>query len=337
MKIGVIGAGAVSRVHINAYSKRQDVQIAGIADLNEKAAKALADKYEVPQITVDYHHFLEDKSIQVVDICLPHFLHHQVTLEAFEAGKDVILEKPISMTIEEADDMITTAEKKGRRFFVALNQRFLPAHQRAKELLSNGEIGKPFFCLAVCIGDEMPRMDDPTSWKGTWDKAGGGAMADTGTHFIDLMHYFFGLPNAVTATMKRLVVTAENKADDCSTVTLEFPDNFMAEVVVTYAATSDIWSEKKDIYGLNGSIHICNEAEKPLFIVKDKGSPQYLEVEHNPVWWEYSVGRGVNHFVDCILQDKEPIVRPEEAKLTLQTILSAYRASKEGRRLELNY
>jgi len=333
LQIGIIGAGKISDVHLEAISKIKGVKVKAIADLDKNAREKLANKYNIEKPVSNYKELLSDKKIDVVDICLPHHLHCKVTLDSFAAGKDVILEKPIALSLDDAAIMIQKARESKRRFFVALNQRFLPCHQKAKELLDRQEIGKPFLVLGTIIGDEFLRMNDPADWKGTWSKAGGGALADTGTHLIDIMQYFFGEPISVTATAKRLVVQPENKGDDNAVVTLEFPNNLMANLVITYSAISNNWSERKDIYGAKGSLHIINEAKKSLSIVRNKALPEYIEVKGGGKnWWSYSVKKAITHFIDCIINGKEPIVTPLDAKKALKTILLCYQASSEGRR-----
>lgn len=331
--VGVIGGGLAAQGHIKVYQQEEDVRVAAIAEPNDGLRAKITNLYPDSRITADYSEILKDASINLIDICVPHFLHYPITMEAFKAGKNVIVEKPIALNLTEADKMIKESKRTGCRFFVALNQRFLPVHQKVKKLLEDGEIGSPFFALAICIGDEFQRMSDPHHWKGTWNKAGGGALADTGTHLVDLMHYFFGEAIAVTATSKRLRVSDEKKADDTSTVTIEFKSGVLAEVVVTYAATSDKWSEKKHIYGNSGSLHVDNDAENPLCLVRDKNDPRIIHIEHDPNWWEYSVRKEIRHFLGCIRNDREPLVSPEDARRVLETITLAYLSAREGKRI----
>ena len=330
IKVGLIGGGAVGAVHLEAYTINKDVQFVALADSDDSAREQLASRFGISKTFSDHKQLLEDESINLVDICLPHHLHCQVALDSFTAGKDVILEKPIALSLEEADMMIKTAEESKRRFFVALNQRFLPCHQSAKELLDNGEIGKPFLVLGTVIGDEFLRMNNAADWKGVWDKAGGGVLADTGTHLIDIMHYFFGEPVSVAAFAKRLVVTPENKGDDNALVALEFSNNVLANLTLTFSATSDNWSEKKDIYGTEGSLHITNEAERPLFVIKNKSVPEYIEVKGGgDNWWGYSIKKGITHFIDCIINETDPLVTPSDARKALETILLCYQSTSE--------
>lgn len=339
LRAAIIGAGAVSRAHSGAYQLARTTGLASVdavVDPDLAAAESLAGLVGAARTERDYRRALEDKSIDVVDICLPPYLHCTVTLDALNAGKHVILEKPIAITLEEADRMLECAKRTGKRFFVMLNQRFMPCHSRAKQLLESGGIGRPFLAIATCIGDELGRMNDPSSWKGTSKYAGGGILADTGTHFVDLLQYFFGVPTVVSATTKRLVVRERNKAEDTCVVTFEYP-GLIAEFTGTYAASANSWEETKDIYGEEGSLHINNASpNSSLSITRKKGRPLPVDVESwGSDWWRLSVERGVLHFLNCIEADTEPVVYPEDARRCLQTILAAYESAKLGRPLAL--
>jgi predicted dehydrogenase len=198
LKIGIIGAGAVVQgAHVKAFQGRRDVEVVGIADPNEAYRARVGASLGCSRLYEDYRRLLDDRSVQALDICLPHFMHEGVVIEALSAGKDVLLEKPIALSLDQADRMMGAATKSGRQFFVALNERFFPAHRELKRIIDSGEHGRPFLALAQIVGDELTRMNDPSSWKGDWSKAGGGALIDTGTHIMDLMLWWFGRPRSV--------------------------------------------------------------------------------------------------------------------------------------------
>jgi predicted dehydrogenase len=328
LNVGIIGGGSVAQAHLAAYSSQKDVSVKWLADVSDTNLKASLSKCRIENTTNDYRKILDDPQVSLIDVCVPPHLHRQVGMEALGAGKNVIIEKPIALTLEEADSLINQAASAKRRLFVALNQRFLPAHIEAKHLLLNGEIGKAFLGIITCIGDETARMRDPKSWKGTWEKAGGGALADTGVHLVDLALFFFGRPVAVTAATFNLVLEVPGKGDDTSSVILEFESGAMAQICVTYVGTGDIWSEKKDLFGTNGSLHICSEAlEQPLWVVKNKGDAKSFPVEHEAQWWEFSIRKEIEHYVRCLLNDEPEDVTAQDAREVLRVILKCYEAS----------
>ena len=331
LHVGIIGSGLVGRVHLEAMLAHETVSAVSLAEpaaaLRQKAASELPIRLAV----ADYHALLDDPSIDVVDICLPHDLHHRVALEAFAAGKHVLTDKPISNTLPEADGMIAAAEASGRRFYVALNQRFMPVHQRVRQLLDDGTIGREFMATLTVIGSELPRMSDPDSWKGTWDRAGGGVLADSGTHVVDLAHDWFGPPTAVACRLARHVVKTPNKADDTCVLTLEYPDLTVA-LLLTYGAAGQGWSETRQIWSETGSLHVRLEDADPMVVWKDgRRLPQ--EVTHEPDWWAWSVGLGLAHALDRLADDQPFAVDPSDAREALRTIQAAYKSAELGQRV----
>ena len=336
LNIGIIGAGGVARAaHMPSYAGNSKVQVMAVADPDILAAKSLAEEYSIPMVVEDYHEMLDDPTIEAVDICAPHYLHYPMTMDALNQGKHVILEKPISMNLEEADRMIEAANELGLWLLVVLNQRFMPVHRKVKEMLNDGRLGKPFLLNANITGDLMLLMNDASHWKGTWDRAGGGAFFDSGSHIVDLMHYWFGKPTAVSATMKRLLVSQENKAEDTAAVTFEYGDDLIANLTVSYAVENEPWSEKKFIYGTGGDISMINEVIVPMFFISN-GSPSIIEVDHRADWWPWSHDLALRNFVNCIMENAEPLVTAEDARAALKTIQYAYQSAQESRRVVID-
>jgi len=329
LKVGLVGVGGIAYPHLVAYSLNEDVDEIYIADINEPALQDTRNKYpKVRETFKDYKQMIEEAPIELVDICTPHYLHYPMAIYSLKAGKDVICEKPIAMSLEEADEMIYTARQMRRRLFISLNQRFLPYHKKAKEIIDGGAIGRPFLAVFNIMGNEFERMNDPDNWKGSWDKAGGGAMIDTGYHAVYMMLYFFGKPRAVSAVAKRLVVQAENKADDNSVAILEFDDKVLGTIAISYTIFSEAWKEMRHIYGTEGSIHIRDDAREPLILVKEN-QPTVIETEMPGD----SIKCAVDHFIDCLLKDKEPEVKAEEARDALEVCLAVYKASEKGEKI----
>ena len=336
LKVGIIGAGAVVQgAHAKALAGRDDVEVAAIADPSENYRNAVGERLGCTRLFADYRRVLDDKDIQAVDICLPHDLHEAIVIAALDAGKDVLLEKPIAMTLEQADHMIATAKKKGRQFYVALNQRFYPPHKRLKEIIDSGEYGRPFLALCQLVGDELDRMNMADNWKGSWDRAGGGALIDTGTHIIDLILWWFGKPRTVNCDWGRFIVKPEHKADDNVAVTLRY-DAMIVQLCVSYSCRTDPWRETKQIYFPGASVHITMAPEDPIWLGKDRHPLVPIPTEPMPSWWDGSVTAGVNHWLDCFAGKARPAYGPEAARDALELILLAYRAAKEQRTLAVS-
>jgi len=337
IRVGLIGAGAITRPHVDAFVRNPHVEKnVTLADPSEQAREALAKEFGIIRKTcADHRELLDDPTINVIDICTPHYLHAPQAIEAMQAGKDVIIEKPLAMSVEQCDEMIRVSEDTGRRLFCALCQRRLPAHLKALELIQAGEIGKVFMGSINVIGNEFPRMNDPESWKGDWDKAGGGALFDTGYHAVYTLQHFFGPAKAVTAMTRRLVVEPENKADDTSVVAMEMADNVLCSIVVTYSATGDRWSEERRFVGTEGSLLVRDDPEDEMPLLLFHGADfQAVRVHNPPGVSRYAVRQTVSEFIDCIVEGTQSDITLDEARSAVATVMAAYESDREGRRVE---
>lgn len=321
---------------MEGYVKSIHADAVVLADTSQERLRAMTDEWGIIKETVtDYRELLNDDSIDVIDCCLPHYLHYPVVMDALRAGKHAIVEKPIAMTVEQGQEMIAEAKARGKKLFVSLNQRMFPAHLKAKELLDEGLVGTPFLGIANIIGNEFRNMNNPDHWKGSWEKAGGGALIDTGFHAVYMMQHFLGEAHAVTARTRRLVVKPDNKADDNSCVIMDCPKNVTVNIVVTYTALAHPWTEQRHIFGTEGSIHIYDGEDEPLVLVRDQAAGPIKVARPLNVNW-YSIARCLDHFLDCIVNDKQPDIKPEEAVSALRTILAAYESDKKGQRVQIH-
>ena len=337
VNIGLVGLGAITRAHLNAFVENELVGWVKAFDPSEEARASAAAEFGIIKETFDsIDPLLEDESISIIDICTPHYLHKPQAIAALQAGKHVILEKPMALSVEECDEMSAVAKETGKRIFVALCMRSFPAHIKAKELMDAGAIGRPFLGVINVYGNEMGRMHDPDSWKGDWAKAGGGVLFDTGYHAVYMLQHFFGQATAITARTPRLLVEAENKADDVSAVALDLPGPALGSIVCTYGATGDKWTEERRIVGTDGSLFIRDDAEDgaPLMLLR-RDSAEPIKVATPLFTHPYGIARTLDHFLDCIVNDKPETITVAEARAAVATCQAAYVSDKEARRVDI--
>ncbi len=336
MKVGIIGGGGIAVRHIHAYRAMEDVEAITLADVSPDfpAKDELAATPNARAVT-DHREILDDGEVEVVSLCLPHDLHERFAIEALHAGKHVITEKPIALTVQEADNMIAAAERARRRLFVVMNLMFTPYYLRVRELLRSGELGRPFLAVFHIAGDELPRMNDPESWKGTPDRAGGGAMIDTGYHAMYMLLDLLGNPERVSAHARRLVVEPANKMDDNTVVALDFPGGVLANVIVSYSVTSQPWSERRWVYGTDASAEMSDETDEPLRIWRGGEVVERQDWTHPDHPHPYSIRACIEHYLDCIETGAEPMRDAAHARSTLAAVLAIYQASETGRTVAL--
>lgn len=338
VRVGFVGGGVISEGHIISLLKNERVEVVGLSDTSQTARDRIAKKFGLRKIISNYENFLSDPCIDLIYICLPHYLHYPVALNSFKAGKHVICEKPMAMNAKESDTMIKESERAGKRLFIAENHRFLPENRKAKDLIDKGEIGKPFLCLSCFIGNEINRMSDSENWKGTKDKSGGGVIIDSGPHLIDTLHYFFGQIESVSTYGGRLAIKTENKEEDTALISFQFKAGIIANVALTFAAKYNSFPKnyrgagiRYDIYGTKGSLHITNDKKCPLTLIKKE---KYEEFTMDDIFPDFSIDMD-SHFIDCLLRNKESLVTPEEEREVMRIIDACYKSMEEGRKIKI--
>ena len=187
VRIGIIGCGGIANnKHIPSLKKVDKLcEIVAFCDIYEEKAQSLAKKYgsDKAKIYTDYHALLEDKAIDVVHICTPNVSHAAITVDAFEAGKHVLCEKPMAHTTEDAAKMVDAWKKSNRKFTIAYQNRFRPEVQMLKKCCAIGDLGEIYFAKAHAV-----RRRAVPNWGVFMDKAkqGGGPLIDIGTHALDI-------------------------------------------------------------------------------------------------------------------------------------------------------
>lgn len=341
VNVGIVGVGAVAKPHAMGYLEiPKKAKIVATVAAHESSAREKAAEWGAETWLTDYNKLLKMDNVDAVDICVPHYLHADMAIAAAEAGKDILLEKPIATTLKDADRIISASRKAGVKLMIAENVRFVPAHRLAKRLIESELIGRVFLTRSHQGGSEIKRMMDPKSWKGTPDKCGGGVLIDSGVHRLELFRWLLGEVDSVYAWIAKQVVKLKEKCEDNALVLLKFKGGAIGQLDTSWSIISP-WNESIDLYGTEGTMLIDFSWGRPIRLYSKKlketnESWLYPMVEHSPSgWWVDSVKREVRSFIDCILEDKEPEVGGEDGRATLEIALAAYKSAKTGRIIKL--
>lgn len=202
IQCAVIGIGAISSAHIEGYLEhRQRCRIAALSDVNQaRAEKAAADYGLDAAVFTDYRRILEDPSISLVSICTPPGMHCQVAVECLKAGKNVLLEKPMALSLEQCDRMLEEANRTGGILSVVSQYRYTGPYYRLKKLLESGKAGELLHISVDALfwrGQPYYYLD----WRGRWKTEGGGCTLNHAVHFIDQLIWLAGMPRWVSAFM----------------------------------------------------------------------------------------------------------------------------------------
>ena len=191
MKACIVGYGAVGPVHADAVSRLENAELYAVCDINSERAALAKAKYGC-RVYSDFDTMLKDGEIDVVHICTPHYLHAGMAKSALLAGKNVVLEKPVVLTLEEMDELVELAKGRKNKLCVILQNRRNASVEAAKRLTDSGELG----ALKGLIGGVYWKRDEAyyaqDAWRGRWQTEGGGAIINQSIHMLDMMIHLAG-------------------------------------------------------------------------------------------------------------------------------------------------
>lgn len=345
LKVGVIGAGHAGTTHIERYLALSDtVQVIAVCDPDPNAVDKASVKYGIKNKHSDYQKLLED-DIDVVSICAPNNFHKPMAVAAAEAGKDILLEKPIALTISEADEILSAVKKANVKMMVAFDQVFCPMVQKARSLIDNGKLGKLAIGTVERYANYSQTSRSEFGWRADSKKVGGGALIEGGIHKISILYYLMGAVDSVIAFSRKLTMDIDGEDN----IVLLTNHRSGAIGSVTCSWTSEIRGPEQDrmsIYGDKGSVVAYGSFHKGTgeLDLSDASIPEYNRTHY---WYPQSgttretyrsARKGfdayqieIDHFVDCVLNDKTPIVTGHDARAIQEIAIAAYESvEKQG-------
>lgn len=338
VRVAVIGCGKIaeraSLPNLVNYKEKAEVKV--LCDIVESRAKALKDKYELCGVDIvkDWKKVAARKDVDAIFVDTPNYLHEEMTVAACKNKKHVLVEKPITITVKAADNMIKAAKQNGTFLMVEQTQRFDPVHQAAKKVIGSGILGK-IHNLRGRIGHAGPEYW--SQGKGHWfydkSKSGGGAAIDIGVHILDLIRWFAG-KRIVEVFADIRTIEKKVKVDDNGTVLLKFEDGSNGEVEFSW--TTRPYEVMTFVYGEKGKMTTAIGAENPLKVTiaktKKAEDPNCTEEDIYP---EIGSGSGwenaIHYFIDCVMSKKKPFVSGEEGRETIRVINAAYESNRVGK------
>lgn len=307
-----------------------------VADSVEQAAADAARRFGAERYYSNYRQILEDPEVDLVDICTPNDLHASVAIEAAEAGKHIICIKPLGRTIEEAQAMVTAADKAGVLLMYAENVLFIPALTRAKEIINSGGIGD-VFRVKACEGTPGPHR----RWFLDKDKTGGGCVIDMAVHSLSFCRWVADSPvERIYAEIGTFVHSIP--AEDTSVVTLRFKNGVIGQAEDSWSLVGAMDS-RFEIFGTKGRILVDNLYSHPLRVFSDSG---YALGEANvargwshPMPLDGSILDGhlamLRHFVQCAMKGEAPLQSGRDGLEIMRLVCAAYESARSGRAVSL--
>lgn len=331
LRVGVIGCGSIARHrHLPEYAANPNVELVAVCDNNAERALEIGEKYGVPSYT-SFVELLRNADVEAVSVCTPNYLHAPISNAALLAGVHVLCEKPMATSKEEAESMIETAAKSGKKLMIAHNQRFVASHQKARQLIQNGEVGK-IYSFRTAFGHGGPEgwsVEGKEGWFFQKDKAFVGAMGDLGVHKTDLLRYLLGEEIVEVGAFVETSAKEFATVDDTAVCVLKTESGTIGTLAASWSYVS-----KEDnstiIYGENAILRLEDDPNNSLVVQYKNGDVvnyQLGKIQSNDEGGQSS-SHVIDQFVDAVLNDKDVPISGEEGMKSLGVILAALESNE---------
>lgn len=339
LKIGIIGCGMVTKVrHAPEYNENPNCELAAFYDVDAEKARALQEQYG--GVVCSSIEELLAMDIDAVSVCVANVAHADISIQALNAGKHVLCEKPMAVNIEQCEAMIEAADRNHKNLMIGHNQRFSAAHKKAHDMIANGTIGR-VLSFETKFGHGGPEFW--TGSKNTWffdkKKAAFGAMADLGIHKTDLVHYVIGEPitevYAVTETLDKKTPDGKLISVDDNAFCIYRMDSGVTGFM--HVSWTFYGNEKNSfvVYGAEGVIRCYDDREYSLILETKDGKTKYLSTEGMSSNADQTLGHRnntgvIDEFVESICENRQPAVTGRDAIQAMRVVFAALESGKTG-------
>ena len=341
VKVGIIGSGFEADIHAASFQMVPDAaEVVAIASPTPGNAQKLADRYDIPRAFTDYKQMLAEKDIEMVTITAPNYLHAQMAVDIANSGKHVVCEKPLCMTLEEADLMIETCRRKGVLLMYAEELFFTPKYVKAKEMADQGAFGKVYQ-----VKQAEKHFGPHADWFWDIEKSGGGVFMDMGCHGIAFCYWFLGRPRieSVYCQMATHVHADKTKGEDDSICVLEFAGGAVGLVENSWARRGGM-EDRIEVYGEGGVTYANLHMGNALPTYSEYGYGYAVEKAPTtkgwtyPVFeelWNYGFPQEMRHFARCVRGKEEPQATGEDGRVVQEALYAGYKSAGTGCKIQL--
>ncbi len=295
-----------------------EARLVAVADVSKERAKEAAEKFGVETYYTDYRQLLKMRGLDVVHICTPPYLHREHVEAAAEAGKHIICEKPICTNLKDADRIIKAAQNAKLKLTIDFMFRFHPLYLKVKQMIDDGSMGKPvlmWFTNMVFTNPAHPWF---------WDKSkSGGMLVEHVCHFFDILRWWAGEPQTVSASVRTLMPRAT--IEDNASVIINYKNHAIGSVAQSF--TSSYETTTMGLLAEKGTAELLDGwyPSRLRFLIKEQ-SLQEVHTDGRLL----SYKNLIKQFIECVREDKKPLVTGEDGKAALKVALASYQSAKQG-------
>ncbi len=352
LRVGFIGAGRIADLHYMGYRDNPNARLYAVCDTDQSLLNRRASEWAVENVYQDYRKLLDDPNIDIVEIITPHHLHAEMSIAALEAGKHVSVQKPMAMSLSEADSMIVAADRSSKAFRVIENYRFYPPYNKIKELMVSGDIGDPMTIRIKSttgnVGYGWDISNVSQEWRSDVSNSGeGSVLFDHGQHIWSLSMYLLGEVERVFSFIGSTQAIGHHEVGTGALLDTPAVISWKYIGSDTYGSCEFVHSHdlmvKSDFYPLNVLLEVTGSKgvawvnrgpsgqlfeRAPVELYRDGELTSYTELESD---YPSSFKRGVKDFVDAIVEGRSSDLTGVEAREVLRFSLAVLLSGREHR------
>src|SRR5215472_7909773 len=343
VKIGIIGSQFEADIHAASIKMASEfAEVVTVASPTPGNAEAMARKHGIPRVFTDYRQMLKERDIEMITIAAPNRLHAQMTTDIAEAGKHVICEKPLAMTVEECEQMVDVCQQSGVLLLYAEELFFTPKYLKAKEMADDGAFGKVHM-----VKQSEKHFGPHAAWFWDVNRCGGGALMDLGCHGIAFCYWFLGRPRiqSVYCQMGTYVHSDKTQGEDEAYCIIEFENGAVGVVEDSWGRRGGM-DDRIEVYGSEGLTFANLHMGNALPTYSENGYGYAVEKAPStkgwtyPVFeelWNYGFPQEMVHFARCVRGHEQPQSTGADGLVVMKALYAAYESAGQERKITMPF
>lgn len=338
MNFGIVGCGVIAFTHAMALKKLEgeNCHLYAVCDIIPEKADAYAAEHGAKKVYYNYNDLLADPDVDIVCVCVPSGLHGEVSIAASNAGKAIVCEKPMEITVEKIREVIQVVNKNHTKMQCIFQRRMMPAAIAVREAVARGDLGKICMAEAQLNYYRDQAYYESAGWRGTWELDGGGALMNQGVHGIDLILWMLG-DKIKTLYGKAETLVRDIPVEDTAAAVLTMESGALC-VIEGATSTYPGFSSTFTIHGEKGSVSFNDEKILDWTFMDPEHAPVRPDLGDDVVGGAKNPINIGNYGHVCLLrdiaqavaEDRAPILPPEDAVQAVQVIRAIYESTKTG-------
>ena len=341
IRFGLLGCGRIAKRHSDLLGGNhvQGASLVAVCDPIRARADVIASKFGVPAL-YDIDDFLARKDIDAVAVLTPSGMHPAHVIACAQAGKHVVVEKPMALRLQDADDMIRACDEAGVKLFIVKQNRFNVPVVKAREALEAGRFGRLILGTVRVRWCRDQAYYDQDAWRGTW-AYDGGVLTNQASHHVDMLEWFFG--DVVSVHARAFTALARIETEDTAVATLKFRNGALGVIEATTAARPTDLEGSLSILGANGTVEIAGFAVNQIrhwrFVDEQPSDRDVIEKfsVNPPNVYGFGHYAYYQHVIDCLINQRAALVDGLEGRKSLELISALYESIETGAEVSLRF